>query len=325
MDTNNMTLNQTATPDTISSNKNYAHKIKEFFITLSSNKAALLGLIIILLLIFVAVFGKFLMPYDPYTGELSQSLQSPSAAHLFGTDEQGRDIFSRVIDGTAISLRVGVIAVLIALSIGTVVGAICGYFGGKIDMFLMRIMDIILAFPSMLLAIAFMSALGRGIDKAVIAISIVTIPEYARIVRGCVLSLVIAISIVTIPEYARIVRGCVLSLRESEYVEAAKVIGNNDFTIIFKHILPNILSPIIVRATLGISSAILDTAALGFLGLGVQPPLAEWGTMLGSGRNYFNNAPFLIIFPGLAITITVLAFNLLGDGLRDALDPKKNA
>ncbi len=302
MDTNNMTLNQTATPDTISSNKNYAHKIKEFFITLSSNKAALLGLIIILLLIFVAVFGKFLMPYDPYTGELSQSLQSPSAAHLFGTDEQGRDIFSRVIDGTAISLRVGVIAVLIALSIGTVVGAICGYFGGKIDMFLMRIMDIILAFPSMLLAIAFMSALGRGIDKAVIAISIVTIPEYARIVRGCV-----------------------LSLRESEYVEAAKVIGNNDFTIIFKHILPNILSPIIVRATLGISSAILDTAALGFLGLGVQPPLAEWGTMLGSGRNYFNNAPFLIIFPGLAITITVLAFNLLGDGLRDALDPKKNA
>lgn len=302
MDTNNMTLNQTATPDTIGIKKNYAHKIKEFFITLSSNKAALLGLIIILLLIFVAVFGKFLMPYDPYTGELSQSLQSPSAAHLFGTDEQGRDIFSRVIDGTAISLRVGVIAVLIALSIGTVVGAICGYFGGKIDMLLMRIMDIILAFPSMLLAIAFMSALGRGIDKAVIAISIVTIPEYARIVRGCV-----------------------LSLRESEYVEAAKVIGNNDFTIIFKHILPNILSPIIVRATLGISSAILDTAALGFLGLGVQPPLAEWGTMLGSGRNYFNNAPFLIIFPGLAITITVLAFNLLGDGLRDALDPKKNA
>lgn len=302
MDTNNMTLNQTATPDTIGIKKNYAHKIKEFFITLSSNKAALLGLIIILLLIFVAVFGKFLMPYDPYTGELSQSLQSPSAAHLFGTDEQGRDIFSRVIDGTAISLRVGVIAVLIALSIGTVVGAICGYFGGKIDMFLMRIMDIILAFPSMLLAIAFMSALGKGIDKAVIAISIVTIPEYARIVRGCV-----------------------LSLRESEYVEAAKVIGNNDFTIIFKHILPNILSPIIVRATLGISSAILDTAALGFLGLGVQPPLAEWGTMLGSGRNYFNNAPFLIIFPGLAITITVLAFNLLGDGLRDALDPKKNA
>ena len=302
MNTDNVMLPNVNSSKNTSIKRNYLQKAKNFFSALISNKAALLGLIIILILIFVALFGKFLMPYDPYTGELSQSLQSPSAAHFFGTDEQGRDIFSRVIDGTAVSLRVGVIAVAISLSIGTFFGAVCGYFGGKIDMILMRIMDIILAFPSMLLAIAFMSALGKGIDKAVIAISIVTIPEYARIVRGCV-----------------------LSLKESEYVEAAKVIGNNDFTIIFKHILPNILSPIIVRATLGISSAILDTAALGFLGLGVQPPLAEWGTMLGSGRNYFNNAPFIILFPGLAITITVLAFNLLGDGLRDALDPNKNA
>ncbi|POO85266.1 nickel transporter permease [Clostridium sp. 3-3] len=302
MNTDNVMLPNVNSSKNTSIKRNYLQKAKDFFSALISNKAALLGLIIILILIFVALFGKFLMPYDPYTGELSQSLQSPSAAHFFGTDEQGRDIFSRVIDGTAVSLRVGVIAVAISLSIGTFFGAVCGYFGGKIDMILMRIMDIILAFPSMLLAIAFMSALGKGIDKAVIAISTVTIPEYARIVRGCV-----------------------LSLKESEYVEAAKVIGNNDFTIIFKHILPNILSPIIVRATLGISSAILDTAALGFLGLGVQPPLAEWGTMLGSGRNYFNNAPFIILFPGLAITITVLAFNLLGDGLRDALDPNKNA
>ena len=302
MNTDNVMLPNVNSSKNTSIKRNYLQKAKDFFSALISNKAALLGLIIILILIFVALFGKFLMPYDPYTGELSQSLQSPSAAHFFGTDEQGRDIFSRVIDVTAVSLRVGVIAVAISLSIGTFFGAVCGYFGGKIDMILMRIMDIILAFPSMLLAIAFMSALGKGIDKAVIAISIVTIPEYARIVRGCV-----------------------LSLKESEYVEAAKVIGNNDFTIIFKHILPNILSPIIVRATLGISSAILDTAALGFLGLGVQPPLAEWGTMLGSGRNYFNNAPFIILFPGLAITITVLAFNLLGDGLRDALDPNKNA
>lgn len=302
MNTDNVMLPNVNSSKNTSIKRNYLQKAKDFFSALISNKAALLGLIIILILIFVALFGKFLMPYDPYTGELSQSLQSPSAAHFFGTDEQGRDIFSRVIDGTAVSLRVGVIAVAISLSIGTFFGAVCGYFGGKIDIILMRIMDIILAFPSMLLAIAFMSALGKGIDKAVIAISIVTIPEYARIVRGCV-----------------------LSLKESEYVEAAKVIGNNDFTIIFKHILPNILSPIIVRATLGISSAILDTAALGFLGLGVQPPLAEWGTMLGSGRNYFNNAPFIILFPGLAITITVLAFNLLGDGLRDALDPNKNA
>ena len=266
---------------------------------LIKNKAALIGLIIIFLLIIVALFGKFFMPYDPYVGELSQSLQAPSAAHIFGTDEQGRDILSRIIDGTKISLRVGVTSVAVALSIGTVIGSIAGYYGGKIDMLLMRIMDIILAFPSLLLAIAFMSVLGRGIDKAVIAISIVTIPEYARIVRGCI-----------------------LTVKENEYVQAARVIGNKDSTIIFKHILPNVMSPIIVRATLGISTAILETSSLGFLGLGVQPPLAEWGSMLGAGRGYFYNAPHIVLFPGIAITITVLAFNLFGDGLRDALDPR---
>lgn len=287
----------------VSSEKNTKFiRFKNFMEIIVSNKAALIGLIIIMIIVIVAIFGKFLMPYDPYTGELSNSLKTPSSTHFFGTDEQGRDIFSRVIDGTKISLRVGIISVSIALSIGTVIGSVCGYFGGKLDMFLMRLMDVILAFPSLLLAIAFMSALGRGLDKAVIAISIVTIPEYARIVRGCV-----------------------LSVRESEYVQAAKAIGNNELTIIFKHVLPNILSPIIVRATLGVSSAILDAAALGFLGLGVQPPLAEWGTMLGSGRSYFYNAPYIILFPGLAITLTVLAFNLFGDGLRDALDPKLNA
>lgn len=294
MDTNNLNSQE--------GKKSLLKRFKKFMGLVISNRAALIGLITIIIIVFVALFGKFIMPFDPNIGDLSSSLQSPSNAHLFGTDEQGRDIFSRVIDGAKISLRVGIVAVAIALSIGTVVGSICGYFGGKLDMFLMRIMDIILAFPSLLLAIAFMTALGRGIDKAVIAISIVTIPEYARIVRGCV-----------------------LSVRESEYVQAAKAIGNNDFVIIFKHVLPNILSPIIVRATLGISGAILDAAALGFLGLGVQPPYAEWGTMLGSGRTYFFNAPYIILFPGLAITITVLAFNLLGDGLRDALDPKLNA
>ena len=298
----NVTLDNTSTSNKILYEKNtFFKRFKNFMGLLTSNRAALIGLIIIILLIFVSVFGKFLMPYDPYTGELSNSLQTPSATHFFGTDEQGRDIFSRVIDGTKISLRVGIISVAIALSIGTILGAICGYFGGKLDMLLMRILDIIQAFPSLLLAIAFMSALGKGLDKAVIAISIVTIPEYARIVRGCV-----------------------LSVRDSEYVQAAKAIGNSELVIIFKHVLPNILSPIIVRATLGISSAILDTAALGFLGLGVQPPLAEWGTMLGSGRSYFYNAPYIILFPGLAITLTVLAFNLFGDGLRDALDPKLN-
>ncbi|WP_202906849.1 nickel transporter permease [Abyssisolibacter fermentans] len=271
----------------------------ELWESLRSNKLAMVGLVIIIILVLVAIFGKFIMQYDPCVGELSESLQRPSSSHLLGTDEQGRDILSRIIAGTRISLKVGVIAVAISLSIGILIGALSGYYGGKVDMILMRFMDIILAFPSLLLAIAFMSALGKGIEKAIIAISIVTIPEYARIVRGSI-----------------------LSIKESEFVQAAKVIGNNDFAIIFRHILPNIMSPIIVRATLGVSTAILETAALGFLGLGVQPPNAEWGTMLGAGRGYFYNAPHLVFFPGIAITITVLAFNLLGDGLRDALDPK---
>lgn len=266
---------------------------------LKKNKAALVGLVIIIILILIAIFGQFIMPYKPNVGELSQCLQKPSWTHLFGTDDQGRDILSRIIDGTKISLRVGVTAVSIALSIGIVLGSIAGYYGGKIDMLIMRLMDVMLAIPSLLLAIAFMNALGKGIDKAIIAIGLVTIPEYARIVRGSI-----------------------LTIKENEYVQAAKVIGNSDAAIIFKHILPNAISPIIVRATLGISSAILDTAALGFLGLGVQPPQAEWGNMLGSGRGYFYDAPHIILFPGIAITITVLAFNLFGDGLRDALDPK---
>jgi ABC-type dipeptide/oligopeptide/nickel transport systems, permease components len=266
---------------------------------LVQNRAALVGMIIILILVVIAVVGKYIEPYDPNIGTLSESLQAPSSTHILGTDEQGRDILSRIIDGTSISLRVGVTSVSFALTIGIVLGSIAGYYGKKVDMLIMRFMDMILAFPSLLLAISFMTVLGRGIDKAIIAISIVTIPEYARIVRSSI-----------------------LAIKESEYVQAARAIGNSDSAIIFKHILPNVISPIVVRATLGISSAILDTAALGFLGLGVQPPAAEWGSMLGSGRTYFFNAPHIVLFPGIAITITVLAFNLFGDGIRDALDPK---
>jgi ABC-type dipeptide/oligopeptide/nickel transport system permease subunit len=274
-------------------------RLKSMWDILKDNKAAMVGLVIILLLVLVALSGRLIMPYDPYAGELSQSLQQPSEAHILGTDEQGRDIFSRIIDGTKVSLRVGIIAVAIALTLGIFFGSIAAYYGGRLDMLIMRFMDIMLAIPSLLLAIAFMFALGKGIDKAIIAIGFVTIPEYARIVRGCI-----------------------LSVKESDYVSAARAIGNKDGAIIFKHILPNVLSPIIVRATLGISTAILDTSALGFLGMGVQPPYAEWGSMLGSGRGYFFNAPYIVLFPGIAITVTVLAFNLLGDGLRDALDPK---
>lgn len=272
---------------------------REMWDALRENTAAVVGLFIIVFLIIVAILGPLLMPYDPNFSDMTKSFFHPNAQHWFGTDQLGRDIFSRIIAGTRISLTVGLSAVAIALTTGVILGSVAGYFGGWLDTIIMRIMDMMLSIPSILLAIAFMAALGKGIDKAVIAIGLVSIPEYARIVRGSI-----------------------LSVKENDYVQAARVIGNKDSRIIFKHILPNVLSSIVVRATLGISSAVLDTSALGFLGLGVQPPAAEWGDMLGRARGFIFTAPYTLIFPGIAITITVLAFNLLGDGLRDALDPK---
>lgn len=270
--------------------------------SLRRNKAAMASLFVIALLAAVAVVTAVfpdVLPYDPYKQTLSQSFAAPSAEHWFGCDQQGRDIFCRILVGTQISLSVGLLAVGISLVVGVALGAIAGYKGGWVDTAIMRVMDMMLAIPSLLLAIAFMAALGRGIDKAVVAIGLVSIPEYARIVRSQI-----------------------LAVKSNDYVAAARVIGDSDAVIIFRHVLPNVLPSIIVRATLGISGAILDCAALGFLGLGVQPPAAEWGDMLGRGRNYIFTAPFAMIFPGLAITVTVLAFNLLGDGIRDALDPK---
>jgi peptide/nickel transport system permease protein len=281
-------------------------QLKVMWETLRQNKAAVIGLVIIGVLVLIALtvwvselMGKQILPYDPNYSDMGKSFLPPNAAHWFGTDQLGRDMFSRILDGTKISLFVGVAAVAISLTIGVILGAIAGYRGGRADTFIMRLMDIMLAIPSILLAIAFMAALGKGLDKAIIAIGLVSIPEYARIVRGSI-----------------------LSVKENDFVQAAKVIGNKSSRIIYKHILPNVISVIVVRATLGISSAVLDTAALGFLGLGVQPPFAEWGDMLGRARGFIFTAPYTLIFPGIAITITVLAFNLLGDGLRDAIDPK---
>lgn len=281
-------------------------QLKVMWETLRQNKAAVVGLFIIGCLVFIALavwlselMGKQILPYDPNYSDMNKSFISPNAEHWFGTDQLGRDMFSRILDGTKISLFVGLAAVAISLTIGVILGAIAGYRGGKTDTVIMRFMDIMLAIPSILLAIAFMSALGKGLDKAVIAIGLVSIPEYARLVRGSI-----------------------LSVKENDYVQAAKIIGNRPSRIIYRHILPNVISVIVVRATLGISTAVLDTAALGFLGLGVQPPFAEWGDMLGRARGFIFTAPYTLIYPGIAITITVLAFNLLGDGLRDALDPK---
>jgi peptide/nickel transport system permease protein len=275
---------------------------KSVWDSLKQNKAAMISLAFIIILVLIAVitavFPKIL-PHDPYEQSLVKAFIFPNSEYWFGTDQLGRDVFSRIMVGTRISLAVGVISVAVSLTCGIIFGSLAGYLGGKVDTVIMRIMDIMLSIPSILLAIAFMAALGQGIDKAIIAISLVSIPEYARIVRGEI-----------------------LSVKQNDYVQAAKVVGNQDERIVFHHILPNVMSSIIVRATLGISSAILDASALGFLGLGVQPPAAEWGDMLGRARNYIFQAPYTLIFPGLAISLTVLAFNLLGDGLRDALDPK---
>jgi peptide/nickel transport system permease protein len=275
---------------------------KSMWDSLKLNKAAMGSLAFIILLVFIAIITAIfpqVLPHDPYNEEMTKTFIEPCKEYWFGTDQLGRDIFSRILIGTRVSLTVGIVAVSISMTAGVFLGALAGYLGGKVDTIIMRIMDIMLSIPSILLAIAFMAALGQGIDKAIIAISLVSIPEYARIVRGEI-----------------------LSVKENDYVQAAMVIGNSNGRIIFHHILPNVLSSIIVRATLGISSAILDAAALGFLGLGVQPPAAEWGDMLGRSRNFIFQSPYTLIFPGLAITLTVLAFNLLGDGLRDALDPK---
>ncbi len=292
-----------ATADTVKPTAEKGESIwDDVWYSLSHNVTAMVSLafiaIVALLAILSAIFPQIL-PYDPYAQDLSQSFAAPSAAHWFGCDQQGRDIFSRVIVGGQVSLTVGLLSVSISLVVGVTLGAIAGYKGGKADTIIMRCMDVLLSVPSILLAITFMAAFGKGIDKAVVAIGLVSIPEYARIVRSQI-----------------------LSVKENDYVSAARVIGDSDAKIIFRHVLPNVAPSIIVRATLGISSAILDAAALGFLGLGVQPPQAEWGDMLGRGRNYIFQAPHAMIYPGLAITLTVLAFNLLGDGIRDAVDPK---
>lgn len=277
-------------------------RLKSMWDALRKNKAALFGLFVIIVLIIIAIIGPYITPYDPNKNVMTDANQTPSAAHWFGTDRLGRDIFSRVIVGTRVSLFVGVSAVAFSLILGTIFGSIAGYFGGKIDAFIMRVMDIMLSIPSILLAVTLMAALGKGLDKAIIAIGVVSIPEYARIIRSSI-----------------------LSVKENDYVAAARVLGNSNSRIIFHHILPNVLSSIVVRATLGISTAILDTAALGFLGLGVQPPTAEWGDMLGRVKDLVVAYPHMLIFPGLAITLAVLAFNLFGDGLRDALDPKSRS
>lgn len=265
---------------------------------LKRRKPALAGLAFIGLLIFISIFAEVIAPFKPddYTDTVTSP---PSWQHWFGVDHLGRDIFSRVMYGARISLWVGLLAVGISLSIGTTLGLIAGYFGGIVDGLIMRAMDIMMALPYVLLAILIATILGPSLENGILAIGIVRVPRFARLARGST-----------------------LSVRTLTYVEASKAIGAPHHRIIFRDILPNILGPIVVYSTLSLGDAILSAAVLSFLGLGAQPPIPEWGAMLNEAQKYLINAPFMSIFPGLAIFLTVLAFNLLGDGLRDILDPR---
>ena len=263
------------------------------------NKLSILGMIVIIVFVLVAIFAHQLAPYDYAAQDLPAMYLSPCAEHPFGTDSLGRDMLSRVIYGTRISLLIGFSSVFISLLIGTLLGCIAGFYGGKIDTLIMRFMDIMLAVPSVLLAIVIAAVLGTG-----------------------VFNLILAIGIASIPSYARIVRASILSIRDQEYIEAARISGCSDARMILRHILPNILAPVIVQTTLGLGLAILNASGLSFLGLGVEAPMPEWGSMLAAARGTMRNYPYLVFFPGLAIVLVVLAFNMVGDGLRDALDPR---
>jgi peptide/nickel transport system permease protein len=263
------------------------------------NRAAMVGLALVLVLVAVAVLAPWLAPIEPDRQNLRLRLEPPSWAHPFGTDEFGRSMLARVIYGARVSLFTGLLPVVVGGSIGTLIGLVAGYYRGRVDAVLMRAMDVLLAFPSLLLALAVVGALGPGLRNAVIAVAVVGIPQYARIARSVV-----------------------LATREEEYVQAARALGVRDARLLRVHVLPSTLGPLIVQATLGIGFAILSMAGLSFLGLGIQPPTSDWGEMLARGRRFLPDAGWLLVFPGAAISLTVLAFNLLGDGLRDALDPR---
>lgn len=273
---------------------------KSFLRKLLKNRLAAFGLIIILLLTFTAIFAPFIATHPPNEMDVTKSLVGPGQdGHILGTDSYGRDIFSRLVYGARISIVVGIAAVVFGAVFGSFLGVIAGYFGGKLDSIIMRVMDGMFAFPFILLAITLMTVLGQGLTNAIIAIGVANIPGFARVVRGQV-----------------------LNVKESEFIEVTKSLGAKHSRIIFHHILPNSFPPLIVYGTMSVAGAIISEASLSFLGLGIQPPTASWGSMLQEGKNFLVLNPHMATFSGLAILITVLGINLFGDGLRDALDPK---
>ncbi|MCT8989323.1 ABC transporter permease subunit [Chelativorans sp. SCAU2101] len=279
--------------------------LAEFWYYFRQNRGAVMGLVVFLLIVLVAIFAPLIAPHDPAMQVRGSFLVPPvweaggSWEFILGTDAVGRDILSRILYGARFSLFIGLVVVALAVTVGVIVGLIAGYFRGAVDTIIMRLMDIILAFPSLLLALVLVAVLGPGLTNAMIAIALVLQPHFVRLTRAAVMA-----------EKGR------------DYVTAAKVAGASDLRLMFKTILPNCTAPLIVQATLSFSNAILDAAALGFLGMGAQPPTPEWGTMLAEAREFILRAWWVVTFPGLAILITVLAINLMGDGLRDALDPK---
>ena len=263
------------------------------------NKMSMIGLGVVILVTLISLAADYLGLADPLRISISNRLQAPGSNFLFGTDQFGRDILARVIQGGWISLKVGIVSVILGAVFGVTLGALGGYFGGWLDQLCILAMDAIIAFPATLLAIGLMAALGPGVENIIFALALIGVPRYGRVVRGAV-----------------------LSIREKEYVEAARAAGSSHLKIIMLHVLPNTMAPLIIVTTIGVANAILIEAALSFLGLGVPPPAPSWGNILADGRNFLTQAPWLTIFPGAAISMTVLGFNTLGDGLRDVLDPK---
>lgn len=274
-------------------------RFQEIWRRLKKNRLAMVGLVIIAFLLFCALFPSVLASYGYDDQVLSRANIAPCQEFPFGTDNLGRDVFSRVIYGAGISLRIAIISVGIAAATGIFLGALAGYYGGMVENVIMRGIDILLAIPSILLAISIVAALGTSL-----------------------VNLMIAVGIGSTPRFARIVHSSILSVKDQEYIEAARCIGVSNSKIILTHVLPNCAAPIIVQATMGLASAILSASSLSFIGLGVEPPMPEWGTMLSAGRQYIRDYWWMVTFPGLAIMMTIFSFNLLGDGLRDALDPK---
>jgi len=265
------------------------------------NKLALVGLTLLTILVSVAIFADVIANYEEkaITQNIRQRLQPPGGDYLFGTDHLGRDLFARIIHGARISISLGILTICISVSVGAIIGAVSGYYGGILDNVLMRIMDVIIAVPNILMAISIVAALGPGL-----------------------INILIAMSVAMVPNFARVVRASIMSILGQEFIEAAKACGTRDRRIIFRHIIPNAIGPIIVQGTLSMANTILAISALSFVGLGIEPPIPEWGAMLSEGRFQMRNHPYLVVIPGLAIMSAVMALNLIGDGLRDALDPK---